>query len=44
MAPRKLLILPQGAWVGAGRCHGSMRVAMAVADKNKKRRLPEESA
>jgi hypothetical protein len=44
MAPRKLLILPQGACVGAGRCHGAIRVAMAVADKNKKRRLPEESA
>jgi hypothetical protein len=44
MAPRKLLILPQGAWVGAGWGYGSIRVAMAVADKNKKRRLPEESA
>jgi len=39
-----LLILPQGARAIAGWGHGSIRVAMAVADKNKKRRLPEESA
>jgi hypothetical protein len=39
-----LLILPHEACVGAGWGYGSIRVAMAVADKNKKRRLPEESA